>query len=264
MKSGEEFEIRCFEYLKKMYADKSSVFERKGGMDSTTSDIAVTKDGVIQYYIEVKDTTAQSGQFVVFADEKSKKFIFSSQNKSTQNEMTDSIMDYMNKNFERFNNAGTAGEIIEIDTKVLSAWIMTFYQNKNVKYMISYGNDYVIFPIRRFSAYFDITASYRIKKSGSSKPAKKDFPKIKEEICRLYPMSEFIEKSDKKLFVRINEKIKTDRFIVDKYEYYLSHYQENEYEIRKLSNTKNRNVIFKIKLKKAQDKNDLDEFESGL
>lgn len=55
MRPGEEFEKRCYAYLKKFYESGATFFDYKGGMDSTVSDIAVVKNGHIDYYIEAKD-----------------------------------------------------------------------------------------------------------------------------------------------------------------------------------------------------------------
>mgnify|MGYP000959716052 FL=1 len=110
MRPGEEFEIKCYEYLKHNYSVGRVSFCHEGGMDSTKSDIAVIKDGRIKFYIEVKDTVSQSGQFVLLPNEESSTFVFSRRNHSEPNEMTEIIIEYMNSNFDRFNNAGTAGE----------------------------------------------------------------------------------------------------------------------------------------------------------
>ena len=167
VRPGEKFEIRCYEYLKKFYKTKSTDFYHEGGMDSTKSDIAAIKNGKIVFYIEAKDAAAQSGQFVLLPNEDTKTFVFSPRNKSEPNEMTNIIIDYMNSNFQRFNNAGTSGEKLNINTNIFADWIIEHYENKNVRYVISRDKDYVIFPIRKFKQYFDIVANYRIKKSGS-------------------------------------------------------------------------------------------------
>jgi hypothetical protein len=264
MNPGEAFEIRCYEYLKKAYENRNAIFERKGGMDSTTSDIAVIKNQEVDFYIEAKDATAQSGQFVLIPDVESQTFKFSPLNHSEPNEMTDIIINYMNQNFDKFNHAGTSGEQIDIDTNVFSGWIVNHYKDKNVKYFISYEKGYVILPIRKFAAYFDIKATYRIKKSGSNDPAKKDFDYIKTVISKKYPSAIFSE-DKKKLFAVITENIVQDRIEIENNTYYLSPQEkENTYRIKKLSNTYHMNVIFSIRLKKHQDSVDLDEFESDL
>ena len=264
MNPGEKFEIRCYEYLKKMYETDKVTFDRKGGMDSTESDIAVVKNNEIDFYIEAKDSKAQAGQFVLIPDEESKKFIFSPNNKSTPNEMTDIIIEHMNKDFDRYNNAGTAGESINLKQDVFAGWVIGHYEGNNVKYFISYDSDYVILPTRKFTSYFDIIAKYRAKKSGSTDPSKKDYMIIKEKILEIYPNATFIEE-DNKLFAEITDELTVEKFQLDKYTYYLSPIDNAElYRIRRLSNTKNLNVIFSIELVKKQDKDDLDEFKSDL
>lgn len=263
MRPGEQFELRCYEYLKKFYKTKETDFHHEGGMDSTKSDIAAIKNGRIDFYIEAKDASAQSGQFVLLPDEEREVFVFSPRNHSKPNEMTDIIIDYMNSDFERFNNAGTAGQSLDIDTGVFADWIIEHYKDKNVKYVISCDRDYVIFPIRKFKQYFNIIANYRIKKSGSGEPAKRDIPAIKQMIKDYYATAKF-SKEEKKLFVDISERVHKDRFIMGDYTYYLSEQNSGDFEVRRLSNTYNMNVIFSIELVKAQDENDLEEFESDL
>lgn len=260
MKPGEKFELMCYEYLKKTYKNEKIDFYHGESMDSTKPDIAVIKNGKIIFFIEVKDKKAQSGQFVVKADKLTKKFDFSAKNKSNPNEMTDVIIDYMNSNFEYFSNAGTAGQHLDINMDIFENWIIKYYENKNVKYVISFDGEYVIFPIRKFGKYFDITASYRVKKSGSRKPAKKDIDIIKQYIKCQYSNTNFIQDKDK-IYVEIDTPLITDRFRLDGFTYYLSKQSSNKYEVRKLSNTYNMNVIFSIKLIKSQSLIDLKEFE---
>lgn len=263
MKPGEEFELRCYEYLKNFYKTKETDFYHEGGMDSTKSDIAVVKNSKIAFYIEVKDASAQSGQFVLLPDKERECFVFSPRNHSKPNEMTDIIINYMNSDYQRFNNAGTAGETLNIDTGVCSNWIIEHYKNKNVKYVMSYDKDYVILPIRRFKQYFNIIANYRIKKSGSGFPAKKDISAVEQLIREYYTTAQFSQKN-KKLCVNISEEVHKDRFTLGSYTYYLSERSSENYEVRRLSNTYNMNVIFSINLIKKQDNDDLDEFKSDL
>ena len=263
MKPGEKFEKECYEYLQNFYKNENTAFNREGGMNSTQSDIAVIKNGKITFFIEVKDVSAQSGQFVLLPDEESETFVFSPRNKSEQNEMTDIIINYMNNDFHRFNNAGTAGQVLSIDTNIFAEWIIEHYKEKNVKYVISRGHDYVIFPIRKFKQYFDITGNYRIKKSGSDKPAQKEIASIKQHILNNYPTARFVQEQ-KKLYVEITQSVAADKFQLGKNTYYFSKQTENKYEVRKLSNTYNMNVIFSIKLIKSQDAGDLEEFKSEL
>lgn len=260
MRPGEAFEIECYNYLKEKYGDR---FYREGGMDSTKSDIAVIKNNRTAFFIEAKDTAAQSGQFVLLPDEDIETFVFSPRNKSEPNEMTDIIIDYMNQDFDRFNCAGTAGESLDIDSDVFSDWIIQHYIDKDVKYVISYRNGYVILPIEKFDEYFNISATYRIKKSGSGEPAKRDIPAVMRTISNTYASAEFYQRG-KKLFVNIPNRISIQRFTLGNFTYYLSEQDTNTYEVRRLSNTYNMNVIFSIQLRRSQDIEDLREFEADL
>ena len=120
-------------------------------------------------------------------------------------------------------------------------------------------------PIRKFATYFDIFAKYRIKKSGSSNPAKKDIDAIKNVILKLYPSATFFTEKEK-FFVSLNEPLTNNKFTLGRYDYFFSNKNQppHHYRITRLSNTYNMNVIFSIKLKKNQDPNDLEEFESDL
>lgn len=263
MHPGELFELKCYKYLKNKYTSEKVKFLHKGGMDSTESDIAVFKDKLLSFYVEAKDPIAQSGQFVLIPNNEAKTFTFSKNNRSLPNEMTNIIIKYMNNNFNKFVNAGTAGEKLNIDNSVFSNWIIKHYENKNVKYIISYNQNFIIFPIRKFAEYFIITGNYRIKKSGSGTPAKKDIDIIKDYIKSVYSSAIFSQEG-KKLFVSISTPINKNKFNNGKYTYYLSKQKSNLYEIRKLSNTHNMNVIFSIKLIKNQSSDDLMEFEKDI
>lgn len=263
MRPGEEVELRCYKHLKEHYTTLETGYRHEGGMDSTKSDIAAIQNGKIAFYIEAKDALAQSGQFVLLADEQREVFVFSPRNRSKPSEMTDVMISYMNSNFQHFRNAGTAGKPLDIDPVIFSNWIVEHYKGKNVKYVISYDQEYVIFPIRKFAQYFHITANYRTKKSGSGAPAKKDIPVVEHVIEECYPTALFSHQ-DKKLFVNISETIHKDRFISEHFTYYLSRRDSGKYEVRRLSNTYNMNVIFSIKLVKKQDPEDLKEFISDI
>lgn len=264
MEQWERFENDCYEYLQKKYAAVSNItFQHDGGSDSTVPDIAVIKNGQNQYYIEAKMSNAQSGQFVLLPDEGKRIFTFSPKNKSQPNFLTDIIIDHMNNNFDKFNNAGTTGENIDIDNSIFSQWIVDYYTRKNVSYFMTKGRNYIIFPIQEFKKYFDVTAKYRIKKSGSSEPAKKDVARILSVLKDNYGIKQSSVEG-KKLFVYGDGNISKVRFVEGKYTYYLAPKSENRFEVRRLSNTYNMNVIFSISLKKEQDENDLKIFENDL
>jgi hypothetical protein len=97
-------------------------------------------------------------------------------------------------------------------------------------------------------AYFDISATYRIKRSGSADVPQREREQIIREIKNIFPNS--CEKQiagDKHLYLEPDENMKNARFEFDGSEYYINA-SEKGYVVKKLSKTCNRNVIFSISL----------------
>lgn len=257
----QQFEDNCFNFLNKSYGTKCNL-RALGKSDSTQPDIRI-QTLKSDFYIEVKEPNAQSGQFVLLPDADKQKFIFSSRNKTVPNEFTDIITDYMNNDFNRFNSAGTAGQSLDINKNIFSHWIVNYYQSKGVKYFITKGSNYIIFPISKFEKYFEITAKYRIKRSGSTEPSKKYQLDVTNILKSKYEVID-TNVNGKKLFVTGEDSLSKVRFMMGDYEYYLAPKGRNIYEVRQLSNTYNMNVIFSISLKMGQDPSDLAVFEREM
>lgn len=250
------FELDCTYYLIKEYGEN---FTHLGFSDSTVSDIKYENNSKL-FYIEAKMPSAQSGQFVLLPDYENKEFTFSTRNKTKQNENTDFIIQYMNKNFERYANAGTTGEDIEIDQTIFNSWIVNTYKEKMVKFFITKGDDYIIFPIEKYGEYFSITAKYRIKKSGSSKVPKSCQENVLKKIKSMSINFKILDDFE----IESSQDLNKMKFKVLDSDYMFSHKKDNIYRIRKLSNTRNANVIFSIQLLKEQDSADLKNFISNL
>ena len=265
MNPGEEFEIKACKYLNDKYSNSYLKFNHVGGMNSTKSDIDVIKNNQYLFSIEVKDSSAQSGQFVVLPNEENKSFNFSNKNKSKPNNITKAIIDYMNNNFDKFYNAGTKGEQIIMDTSIFEKWIITHYKSKNVKYIITNSKDgnFVILPIDNFGKYFSISASYRMKKSGSQKLAKKYINYVEKYLDENFGNYEKIV-NDEGFLIKLSDSVINHRFQIDNHTFYFSPKGNGKFEIRTLSNTQNLNVIFSINIKKSQETSDLLLFESEL
>jgi len=244
----EEFEVDCVNYLRKIFGN-SATFDHQGKSNSTIPDIEVITNKNKQFYIEVKLSPAQCGQFVLFANESTRTFTYSARNKSLLNQHSQKIIDFMNNNFTRFLNAGTAGEEIDIDDheELFANWIIDKYQKMNVKYIIT--NDFIILNLKDLLKYFKIKATYRIKQSGSIEPAKKDIEKIAEILKNMYDITEY-EIENKKMFIKSNKDLDKHRFEFKNFNYQIKK-RENRYEVRKLSHTRNLNVIFNIVLKSS-------------
>jgi len=157
----------------------------------------------------------------------------------------------MNSNFDEFVEAGTKGKQIIMDDpkdETFANWIIDYYKNKGVKFLISEFNGFILIPINNFADYFHITAKYRLKRSGSSRPSKASFLEIKNKLQEEFAEVYFKEIDDK-LFIISDNNLSKHRFILNNQEYMLSKKGDhNYYEIRKLSNTFNSNVIFSLKL----------------
>lgn len=249
MEKWEKFEVDCTKYLCNKFS-KYATFIHKGGADSTIPDIFVeSNDHQKSFYIEAKHTPAQCGQFVLMPDMQTRSFTFSHLNSSESNQYSDEIVQHMNASFDEFLNAGTAGKEIILNNgqETFCSWIAETYHNKGVKYFIT--NDYVLLPIEKFNDFFTATATYRIKRSGSSSAGSKRFTDIINYLAskNCYGNISFM-KQDEKLFVKSNKALHDIRFNIGNYEFMFSKRDYN-YEIRKLSNTYNANVIFSISIK---------------
>ncbi len=244
-----DFELECTDYLNKKFGEYAT-FEHLGGSDSTITDIKVsTKNGDI-FYIDAKHSPAQSGQFVLFPNFEENKFKYSSKNITAINEFSQKIIDIMNKDFNSFSKASTAGNslVFEGCENIFSNWIINTYKNKNVRYIIT--NNFILLPIDQLNDYFDITAKYRVKKSGSSSVSKKNFESVETFIKDNYPIDDIIFKANK-MYAISSAKLNKTTFKLDSTNYLFSK-RDNAYEIKRLSNTHNANVIFSIKLNKAK------------
>ncbi|MEI0526766.1 hypothetical protein R4K54_12700 [Brachyspira murdochii] len=251
--SWKELEQKCFNYLQSIY--KNVNFNLVGGSNSNISDIKVIDKN---FFIEVKSPSAQCGQFVVLENENN--FQYSDKNKTSVNQYSNYIIDYMNMNFEVFHNVGTKGVYLEgISKEIFYSWIIDFYKAKNTKYFITKKIDYIIIPLEKIHEYFYIKACYRVKKSGSSDPSNKN---IEEIIYFLenYNIEFKLEIDGKKLYI-ITEYNIVNKIKINDYTYQFNKISEYKYNVRRLSNTSNANVIFSIKLiKNYQEEEDLISF----
>lgn len=268
MRPGEQFELDSLEYLRTSYGKDGIEFFHHDTADSTGSDIEVIINGHSAFFIEAKDTAAQSGQFVLLPDDASKTFIFSPRNKSLPNEMTELMIAYMNQDYDRFNAAGTAGEVLNIDPDIFTQWIIGHYREKKVKYVISKRNHMLICPIEKFGEYFEVSANFRIKKSGSSEPSGIYVDAVISALKNKFGITDVYKqtvKGKKKLFANAPASLSKVRFELGNYTYYLSpQTDEGLFEVKQLSNTRNKNVIFTINVKQEQLASDLEKFRSEL
>lgn len=244
MSIWKDFESDCTDYLNDRFGAYAK-FIHQGGSDSTVPDILVKPKTRGSFYIDAKHSPAQCGQFVLTANKKTNTFEYSPSNANRINTSTSMIMNYMNHSFDEYCEAGTAGKEIDMPNskKIFSDWVYNTYKSKGVRYFIT--NNYTLFPIERFREYFHIMAKYRIKRSGSSKVGKKQISSVLDYISNLNYIISNERIDGGKLFVCSPQNLHNEHFKINSQEYMFSR-RNKEYEIRKLSNTYNANVIFSI------------------
>ena len=252
MASWEKFEDECFQYLCDEYRAYSR-FYHEGGSDSTIPDIYVIPYYGGNLYVEVKERRAQCGQFVLIPDMQSHTFVYSEKNKKNLNVHSRRIIDRMNEDFYNYAEAGTRGKLVILGADgqdVCWNWIIDKYANQGVRLIITDG--FLIFPLERFKDYFDINATYRMKRSGSRNIPKGRLKLVEDCIAHELGSSSF-EVSEGKLYVSSAINLDGRHFKLDGHEYMFSK-QGRQYEIRELSNTRHLNVIFSITLKECHPK----------
>lgn len=273
----QQFEKDCFHYLKRNFPYVLKI-EDFGKADSTKADIKITTICHGAYYVEIKEADSQCGQFVLFPQEDTRTFLFSSGNKSVITPNCAAIIAAMEKEYDKFAAVGTAGIPIPVSKEVLYGWVQDFYRAKDVKYFITKGETYIVFPLEKFQDYFDIAAFYRRKTSGSSEPnEKRNREEILQGLARDhipgYLTFQTVE-GKRRCFLHTSLSVDKRRIQCDKYTY---QFKKNEYaqmisaggelvyEVRRLSNTSNPNVICQLTLKTfRQDPDDLRRFEEDL
>lgn len=258
----QDFESDCFNYLRKNYPN--ATFQAFGRTDSTRPDIYVISSHGTSFYMETKSSNAQCGQFVLIPNEIQQRFDYSKKNKTPIFESTRKIINHMDEYFPVFINAGTSGESINLNKSLFYDWIVSYYSSKGVKYFITKSIDYLIFPIERFSEYFDVSCCYRMKRSGSTVPGYSNVSEI-ESILQKNNIQGDLKFLGKELYLTTPQSIDGIKLRGETYTYMFRADANSNYLIRKLSNTCNSNVIFQISLKKLnQDTDDLLQFADKL
>lgn len=272
-----KFENDSFKYLTDNYSGDFS-FKAQGKSDSTKADVEVILCEESAFFIEIKEDSSQCCQFVLFPNEETEKFDISTGVKSPDTNNRQDIIAFMDERYEKFSKVGTTGIPIEIDTDILYGWVNDFYTYKKVKFFITKSNNYIIFPISKFSNYFDICAFYRKKRSGSSETNKKNnLAELETGIAdnSLTGIVEFSFVGGKnRCFFHTDLNIHEKRIVCPNYTYLfkdneyskkVSLKKERVYEVRRLSNTNNPNVICQLALKnRHQNPDDLLLFEKEL
>ncbi len=253
----------CFNYLVNHYERNGVKFTPMGDSDSTQSDILVTTRKS-SFYIEVKSPDSQCGQFVLFPDDKTKSFVFSSQNKVRETNNSRKIMDLMNNQYSYYSTGDDYKYLPEGHENLYWDWVVDCYKNKDCKYVITKDRHgvFILFPLEKIREYFSIKGVFRIKKSGSSDLPKK-YDDLIESILSSYSPESSFERRGKSFYVK-NYKSSNYSFEQDDFSVLLVREKPSEYKVRKLSNTFNKNVIFTINLSETNKKSYWESLEREL
>lgn len=261
MAEWEKFETDSTDYLNQVFGEHAR-FDCRGGSDSTVSDIEVMTISGKRFYIEAKHCPAQCGQFVLLPNVGEGRFEYSRQNATSLNSYSKAIMEYMNRFFDEYKEAGTVGKVIEMENgpHIFASWIIKAYKDKGAEFIITNGN--LILPVDDLLKYFNVSAKYRVKRSGSSSVGTGRLAAVSEYLEGHFDLTS-IQKSGDKLFITSDSYLHNRRFVIAGIEYMISR-RDQSYEIRRLSNTFNANVIFSIDLKDGVRGLTYEEFASFL
>lgn len=245
-----EFENSCARFLRRKYSDTGCEFIVNGGLDSTLPDIVVKKNGKVVCNIEVKEPYAQCSQFVAFADEEARSFTYSSRNHPpVPSQASLAILAAMSKNFDKHKVPST--DELGLSKQLYYDRIIDYYVNyKSCKFFMTResvdSGEFIVFPTVEFRDYFDVTACYRAKKSGSHNPNKKELLELPTMLlANNLPKYELI-KDGKYLNVQFSVDA-GERFILEgKFRLQFKRIEPRVYRVTGLSSTNNANVIFSI------------------
>lgn len=277
MSNWEKLENDCYEKLLKDYGKFAKILPH-GKSDSTKPDIEVILPTGENFFIEVKSRNAQCCQFVLFPEDDTKTFRFSERNKMPRTASCNTIIEHMENNYSKYHRPTQSGIDINVTSDTLYNLVDEYYSAKHVKFYMTQdkNGNYIIFPSSKFKNYFNITSCYRKKKSGSGEPGEVHIPEITEALVdySINGSVDIIEIDKPRCFLTADDKeLHKERLICTDYTYQLKTNEHSKkiippnvlsyiYEVRKLSNTNNPNVICQLELKDVrQDAEDLKGFE---
>jgi hypothetical protein len=237
------FESDSCDFLKALIGGIAQV-ECLGSSDSTVPDIRVTPTKGKPFFVEAKLCPSQAGQFVVDPDFETGTVKFGDKNKTEENMYTSEILKFLSGNIRDLKDSRKPiTEVLPNRPEVLSGWIMQYYREKDVAFFIS--NDMRIVPIDKVDYAFKVSAKCREKKSGSRRTPKKDFAPLSEFLKSEFGGSRVTRVRDKFVWL-IESDLSGTVFKFGSSRYMFS--GSGPFEIRKLGNTNNLNVIFSLEL----------------
>lgn len=273
LEKWQQSELECVEYLKRVYGMAGVVFGHKGGSDSSQSDIQLLVNGSSRFYIEAKSAAAQCGQFVVLDENGT--FVYSPKNKvQPASNYSKRFIEIMQTNYDAYKSCGRSGVEFPRQNKPLAYdWVKDYYKHKKAAFVIVEkelgkveASNFIIFPLEKFDSYFDITAKYRVKTSGSNNPNVGDVAEIKQVLkANDYTVSKD-EFDGSHYYIYCSGLANKKQLLGATHRWQFNLESFGKYQVRKLSNTNNANVIFEISLKSgiAQNAEDLELFKQSL
>lgn len=244
------FENESASFLNQHFSKYPIKFELSGGANSNNPDIDVFMDNEYMFSIEAKLSPAQSGQFVVLINKDT--FIYSPQNKYELNKYSKQIIDYLNENKSKYLDVQQNAISIDCNNLILTNWVISYYSKKSCPLFItstkldSYKR---IIKTTDLSKNFIVEARLRRKKSGSSNLPISERASAGDLITKRYASAKIINNGKKTMTsIPISRPLdKNECYFGDNY--FLSHKDNNNYYIKKLSKTNNVNVIFSLTYK---------------
>lgn len=252
MENWQKYEFQVVEALKIEFASFANInVVGTGGSDSTNPDVKIYHENAEVLNLELKLSPAQAGQFVII---KQNSFYTKSTQNKFDNFYSDSILNYINNNFEFYESVNQNGINLECDKELLYNWVKEHYKNKKSKFLITSNkvdSFLYLIDIENLDLHFSVSAVVRRKKSGSRALPKK-YHNEALEILRKHLgvigviLNEFTIKG-KKLLIRTNIVVSNANKYIQDSVYYLSNTENDcEYEVKVLSKTNNVNIVFSI------------------
>jgi len=179
-------------------------------------------------------------------------------NKSESNIYSNEIVEYLNLNFEKYNDVKQTQMVVPISDEIACGWISSNMKRKKVEYIITtdYEDNKKIVPIDSIGDYFDVKTILRRKKSGSVSLNVTNYDDFVEQFENKFNQKCILLFKDSKEFVEYDKKLlKSECYIdspnlTDGKRYFLSYKEEvNLYEVKITSGTNNPNILFEISVK---------------
>lgn len=250
MQKWEEFEQNATEFLSALHPEFT--FKNFGNTNSNVPDIEVyDKSNNHIFNMEIKYSPSQAGQIVVLDNDGT--FEFSKKSKNELVPATDSLIKYLNENYNTYSNVAQSSIPIEIDSSILYSFIVEQYRLKSNKWIISSTKvtnldtqSICLIPLEEIDSNFKVSAVLRRKKSGT-REIPKSMRNTAEKLISVICEEPIIEEDGKKTYL-IGD-IGTNSYTLPENLYLSKKDTPHKYEIRKRSNTNNANIMFSLELK---------------